>query len=148
MAIELLATCWTHAGDAMPIAGRHLSPLDLRVRARAVAAAGFTGIGFTIDDLEAAKATYGLPLVKQICEDLGLVVHLEVELLENWWTTDRRRRESDETRASLLAAAEVLEAQEALVDAHRATMALLDNLTAHREQTGSWSGCGPVNDRI
>jgi len=38
--------------------------------------------------------------------------------------------------------------QEALVDAHRATMALLDNLTAHREQTGSWSGCGPVNDRI
>jgi len=111
MAIELLATCWTHAGDAMPIAGRHLSPLDLRVRARAVAAAGFTGIGFTIDDLEAAKATYGLPQVKRICEDLGLV-HLEVELLENWWTTDRRRRDSDGTRASLLAAAEVLEARQ------------------------------------
>ena len=111
MAIELLATCWTHAGDAMPIAGRHLSPLDLRVRARAVAAAGFTGIGFTIDDLEAAKATYGLPQVKRICEDLGLV-HLEVELLENWWSTDRRRRESDKTRALLLAAAEVLEARQ------------------------------------
>ena len=111
MAIELLATCWTHAGDAMPIAGRHLSPLDLRVRARAVAAAGFTGIGFTIDDLEAAKATYGLPQVKRICEDLGLV-HLEVELLENWWSTDRRRRESEKTRALLLAAAEVLEARQ------------------------------------
>ena len=95
------ATCWTHAGDAMPVAGRHLSPLDLRARAEAVAAAGFTGIGFTIDDLEAAKATYGLPQVRRICDDLGLV-HLEVELLENWWTTGRRRRESDQTRASLL----------------------------------------------
>jgi len=41
---ELLATCWTHAGDALPVPGRHLSPLDLRVRAEAVSAAGFTGI--------------------------------------------------------------------------------------------------------
>src|SRR3954451_15595972 len=57
-AIELLATCWTHAGDAAPVAGRHLSPLNLGVRAEAVAAAGFTGIGFTIDDLAAAGATY------------------------------------------------------------------------------------------
>ena len=58
MPTELLATCWTHAGDAMPVPGRHLSPVDLRARAEAVAAAGFTGIGFTIDDLDAAKATY------------------------------------------------------------------------------------------
>src|SRR4029079_18512914 len=70
MPVDLLATCWTHAGDAMPVAGRHLSPLDLRARAEAVAAAGFTGIGFTINDLEAAKPTYGLPQVKRICEDL------------------------------------------------------------------------------
>jgi sugar phosphate isomerase/epimerase len=111
MPIELLATCWTHAGDAVPVAGRHLSALDLRDRAEAVAAAGFTGIGFTINDLEAAKATYGLPQVKRICDDLGLV-HLEVELLENWWTTGRRRRESNQTRMSLLTAAEVLGARQ------------------------------------
>jgi sugar phosphate isomerase/epimerase len=80
---ELLATCWTHAGDALPLAGRRLSPLDLRARAEAVAATGFTGIGFTIDDLEAAKPTYDLRQVKRICDDLGLV-HVEVELLENW----------------------------------------------------------------
>ena len=60
MPTQLLATCWTHAGDALPVAGRHLSPLDLRARAEAVAAAGFTGIGFTIDDLEAAAGSYGL----------------------------------------------------------------------------------------
>jgi sugar phosphate isomerase/epimerase len=111
MPTELLATCWTHAGDAMPVPGRHLSPLDLRARAEAVGAAGFTGIGFTIDDLDAAQATYGLPQVKRICDDLGLV-HREVELLENWWTTDGRRRESDRTRKSLLTAAEVLGARQ------------------------------------
>ena len=108
---ELLATCWTHAGDAMPVVGRHLSPLDLRARAQAVAAAGFTGIGFTIDDLDAGKTDHGLPQVKQICDDLGLV-HLEVELLEHWWTTDDRRRESDRKRATLLAAASALGARQ------------------------------------
>jgi len=111
MPIELLATCWTHAGDALPLAGRHLSPVDLRTRAEAVAAAGFRGIGFTINDLDAAADTHGLPEVKQICDDLGLV-HLEVELLENWWTTGVRRRDSDRTRMSLLTAAEALGARQ------------------------------------
>ena len=103
MPTELLATCWTHAGDAVPVAGRHLSPLDLRARAEAVAAAGFTGIGFTIDDLDAAKPAYDLPQVRRICDDLGLA-HLE--------TTGGRRRESDRTRRSLLTAAEVLGARQ------------------------------------
>ena len=107
MPTELLATCWTHAGNALPLAGQHLSPVDLRSRAEAVAAAGFTGIGFTIGDLEAAKATYNLPDVKKIYDDLGLA-HLEVELLENWWTAGSRRSDSDQTRALLLTAAEAL----------------------------------------
>jgi sugar phosphate isomerase/epimerase len=108
---ELLATCWTHAGEAIPVAGRHLSPLDLRVRAEAVAAAGFTGIGFTLQDLEAARGTYGLTQVKRLCDDLGLV-HREVELLESWWATGSSRRESDRTRRSLLHAAEALGARQ------------------------------------
>jgi len=111
MPTELLATCWTHTGDALPVRGRHLSPLDLRVRAEAVAAAGFTGIGFTIDDLEAAQATHGLADVRRICDDLGLV-HREVELLEDWWTSGVRREESDRTRRSLLHAAEMLGARQ------------------------------------
>jgi sugar phosphate isomerase/epimerase len=111
MPTELLATCWTHAGDALPVAGRRLSPLDLRARAEAVAAAGFTGIGFTIDDLEAGQATYGLAQLGRICDDLGLV-HREVELLEDWWTTGGRRRRSDQTRGSLLSAADVLGARQ------------------------------------
>ena len=111
MPTELLATCWTHTGDALPVPGRHLSPLNLRARAEAVAAAGFTGIGFTIDDLEAAQVTFDLPDVRRICEDLGLV-HLEVELLENWWTSGIRREESDRKRRSLLNAAEILGARQ------------------------------------
>ena len=111
MAAELLATCWTHAGDAVPVRGHHLSPLDLRARAEAAAAAGFAGIGFTIDDLEAARATYSLSDVKRICDDLGLV-HLEVELLESWWTTGPRRQASDQSRQLLLHAAEVLGARQ------------------------------------
>ena len=107
MPTELLATCWTHAGDALPVPGRHLSPLDLRVRAEAVSAAGFTGIGFTIDDLEAARATYGVADVRRICDDLGLA-HREVELLEDWWTSGARREGSDRKRRALLRAAETL----------------------------------------
>ena len=105
---------------------RHrLSPLDLRVRAEAVAAAGFTGIGFTIDDLEAARPTYDLAQVKRICDDLGLV-HVEVELLENWWTTGGARRESDQTRGSLLRAAEALGARQIKIGPDVQTVAPLE----------------------
>jgi sugar phosphate isomerase/epimerase len=109
MPVELLATCWTHAGDALPVSGRHLSPLDVRCRAEAAAVAGFAGIGFTIDDLDAS--TYSYAEVKRICDDLGLV-HLEVELLEHWWTTGSRRQDSDQKRRALLAAADVLRARQ------------------------------------
>lgn len=106
-AVELLATCWTHSG-ALPLPGEHLSPLDLRMRAEAVARAGFTGIGVTIADLDAAT----LPLAEfaRLLDDLGLV-HREVELLEDWWTAGERRRESDAARGRLLHAAEVLGAR-------------------------------------
>ena len=108
---ELLATCWTHAGAALPIDGQHLSPIGIRARAEAAARAGFTGIGFTIDDLEAAQPALPLTDVKRMCDDLGLV-HTEVELLDNWWTTGEQRRRSDEKRARLLNAARVLGARQ------------------------------------
>ena len=49
--------------------------------------------------------------MKRICDDLGLV-HLEVELLEHWWTTGARRTASDRTRTALLTAAETLRARQ------------------------------------
>ena len=136
MTTELLATCWTHAGDAVPVAGHHLSPLDLRARAEAVAAAGFAGIGFTIDDLEAARATYSLSDVRRICDDLGLL-HLEVELLEMWWTTGRRRRESDRRRMSLLAAAQVLGARQVKIGPD---VEVVDGAVPPLADVGAWAG--------
>jgi sugar phosphate isomerase/epimerase len=136
MTVELLATCWTHAGDAVPVAGRRLSPLDLRARAEAVAAAGFTGIGFTINDLDAARASYGLRQVKQICDDLGLV-HLELELLEGWWTTDQPRLDSDRTRASLLQAAEVLGARQVKIGPD---VEVIDGVVSPLADVAHWAG--------
>lgn len=135
MPTELLATCWTHAGDALPVDGRRLSPLDLRVRAEAVAAAGFTGIGFTIDDLEAARPTYDLQEVKRLCDDLGLV-HLEVELLENWWTSGDARRESDRTRSFLLQAAETLGARQIKIGPD---VQVVDGAVPLLTDVGSWA---------
>ena len=106
---ELLATCWTHAGDSLPIAGRDLSPYDVRTRAEAVTRAGFTGIGFTIEDLRASSLS--LADIKGICEDLGLV-HTEVELLGDWWTSGERRQRSDAQRVDLLNAATALGARQ------------------------------------
>jgi sugar phosphate isomerase/epimerase len=105
--VEFLASCWTHS-DAVPIAGANLSRYDLRTRAEAVARAGFTGIGFTIDDL--AASTIELGTLATLLDDLGLQ-HREVELLENWWATDARRQHSDVVRTQLLRAAETLGAR-------------------------------------
>lgn len=106
---DLLATCWTHAGDSLPIPGRDLSPFDVRTRAEAAARAGFSGIGFTIEDLRVSTLT--LPEIRLLCDDLGLV-HTEVELLGDWWSTGERRRRSDRQRADLLSAATALGARQ------------------------------------
>lgn len=106
---ELLATCWTHAGDSLPIPGRDLSPFDVRTRAEAVARTGFTGIGFTIEDLRVSSLKPAE--IRLLCDDLGLI-HTEVELLGDWWSSGQRRRRSDRQRADLLAAAQALDARQ------------------------------------
>lgn len=106
---DLLATCWTHAGDSLPVPGRDLSPFDVRGRAEATARAGFTGIGFTIEDLRVSSLS--LAEIASLCADLGLV-HTEVELLGDWWTSGERRQRSDRQRADLLAAATALGARQ------------------------------------
>lgn len=105
--VELLATCWT-SSQALPIPGEQLSRHHLRTRAEAVARAGYVGMGVTVGDLAASE----LPVrdVARLLDDLGLM-HREVELLEDWWTTGERRRVSDGVRTQLLHAAEVLGAR-------------------------------------
>jgi sugar phosphate isomerase/epimerase len=107
---ELLATCWTSAGDAAPDRGDEVSPVDLRTRIETVAATGWQGFGLLHADLALARDTIGLPELRRILDGNG-IAHVELEFLTWWWTTDERRRVSDERRALLLEAAEVLGAR-------------------------------------
>jgi sugar phosphate isomerase/epimerase len=104
---DLLATCWTTAGDAAPLRGDERSPLPLRERVEAAAAAGFRGFGLLRADLLAAERDHGMAGIRSLLQDNGLV-HVELELLTDWWTEGPRRRRSDTVRRDLLSAAEAL----------------------------------------
>ncbi|HJW62949.1 MAG TPA: sugar phosphate isomerase/epimerase family protein [Actinomycetes bacterium] len=107
---DLLATCWTTAGDAAPLRGDERSPLPLRERVEAVAAAGFRGIGLKDVDLRVAEREHGTAGIRSLLDDNGLV-HLELELLTDWWADGPRRQRSDVVRRELLEAAGVLGAR-------------------------------------
>jgi sugar phosphate isomerase/epimerase len=84
---RLLATCWTTAGDANPRPGDQRSPLGIRERVQATAAAGFRGMGLLWDDLRPALDEYGERGLRALLDDHG-IVDLELELLTGWWTAD------------------------------------------------------------
>jgi sugar phosphate isomerase/epimerase len=107
---ELLATCWTSAGDAAPDRGDEVSPLDLRTRIETAAEVGWKGFGLLHADLAIARDTIGLQELRRIVDGSG-IKHVELEVLPWWWTTDERRRISDQRRTLLLDAAEVLGAR-------------------------------------
>ncbi|MFI6252159.1 sugar phosphate isomerase/epimerase family protein [Streptomyces sp. NPDC051016] len=107
---ELLATCWTTAGDTAPDRDDQRSPLSLRERVEAASAAGFSGIGLLYADLVEAEREYGLAGIRSLLEDNGLV-HVELEFLTDWWTDGPRRTASDAVRGDLLKAAEALGAR-------------------------------------
>ena len=106
----LLATCWTHAGDAFPESGDERSPFAILDRIAAVAEAGWSGLGIVHADLVEAKRTVGLQRVAAAIRDAGLE-YVEVEFLGNWWTEGAERAASDERRRDLLEAAEILGAR-------------------------------------
>ena len=101
------ATCGTPGGDAAPRGGAARSPLPLGEGVEAAAAAGFRGIGLLHIDLVVAEREHGLAGIRSLLDDNGLV-HLELELLTDWWADGPRRRRSDEVRRKLLEAAGAL----------------------------------------
>jgi sugar phosphate isomerase/epimerase len=107
---ELLATCWTTAGDAAPSREDWRSPVPLRERIEAAAAVGFTGFGVLAVDLAVAEREHGLPGIRAMLADNG-IVHLELEGLPDWWSRGPERVRSDELRRFLLTAAEALGAR-------------------------------------
>ena len=107
---ELLATCWTTAGDAASDRPDLRSPLPLRERIEAAAAAGFRGFGLLSDDLPTAVAAYRLTGIKTMLADNGMT-HLELEGIPHWWDDGSNRERSDRVRHDLLRAAEALGAR-------------------------------------
>lgn len=107
---ELMATCWTSAGDAASDRDDLRSPLTLRDRIEGAAAAGFTGFGLLSDDLPAAIAEYQLTGIKAMLDDNG-ITRLELESIPHWWADGAQQEESDRVRHALLEAAEVLGAR-------------------------------------
>jgi sugar phosphate isomerase/epimerase len=107
---ELLATCWTTAGDAAPSREDWRSPVPLRDRIEAAAAAGFTGFGVLAVDLAIAEREHGPSGIRAMLTDNG-IVHLELEGLPDWWSGGPERARSDELRQFMLTAAEALGAR-------------------------------------
>jgi sugar phosphate isomerase/epimerase len=107
--VELLASYWTFAGGALPHTDREYSTFEFQDRVRAMARAGFTGMGLWHADLEHVLQQRTLQEMKQILDDHG-IRHVEVEFLGDWFLDGERKRKSDVQKQKLLAAAETLHA--------------------------------------
>lgn len=104
---RLMATCWSSAGDAASDRADKRSPLPLRERVEAAAAAGFTGFGLLSADLPAARDEYRLSGIRTLLDDNG-ITDLELEDIPDWWAGGD---ESNRVRRELLEAAEALGAR-------------------------------------
>jgi sugar phosphate isomerase/epimerase len=108
---DLLATCWTTAGNASPL-GVVESPLALPDRIAAAAAAGFSGFGVVNADLERYLRDHSLAELRSVLDAHGMT-SVELELLSDWWVPDGPRRQASDRVKDLL-----LEASEALAPHH------------------------------
>lgn len=104
---NILATCWTWAGDAAPARGDEISPVPITRRIQAVADSGWTGVNLVHADLAKIGNDIGLPTLRTMLDDHGITT-VEVEFITNWWTDGEMRRASDRLRDELFDAAAVL----------------------------------------
>lgn len=125
--IDLLATCWTSAGNAAPQRGDEVSPFAILDRVTALVDAGWNGIGLVNADIQQAKREIGLPALRTAIDLAGLE-YREVEILDRWWTEGESRVHADRLRDDLFEAAAELGAQRIKV------MACLDAEPPSRER--------------
>jgi sugar phosphate isomerase/epimerase len=107
--VEIIGSFWTLAVGADPL-GDQRCLYDFRTRVEVAAKAGFTGMGFWHADILEIRKKYSFWEMKHILDANG-IVNVEVEWLLDWFCTDARKSASDEIRALLLEAAEILRAR-------------------------------------
>lgn len=104
MTPQLIATCWTSAGDTGPLRPDESSPVPLAGRIALVAQTGWAGIGLVHADLMLARRTIGYEELSTLIRGAGIDI-VEVEFLNDWWATGADRAASDQVRAELFEAA-------------------------------------------
>lgn len=108
---QLIATCWTTAGNVRPDASDNLSRWRLEDRIDAAARAGFAGSGFWLGDLLAwREGGRDYAALRRRLSDAGQSI-VELEFLSDWFANGERRQRSDAARAELFRAADALGAR-------------------------------------
>lgn len=108
---QLIATCWTTAGDVRPDRPDNLGRFPLEERIEAAARAGYAGTGFWLGDLFAWQdrgLDYAV-LLRRL-NDAGQQI-VELEFLSDWFASGERRTRSDAARAEFFRAADALRAR-------------------------------------
>lgn len=110
VSVDLVAVCWTTAGDAVPHPGLDLSPELLHDRIMAAGRAGYTGFGILGADLAAYLAAgHSFDELRTRLDDSG-IRHIELEFLTGWWLPDDDVHPAErENRTLLLRASEALQ---------------------------------------
>jgi sugar phosphate isomerase/epimerase len=101
----IIASYWTVAGGAYPLAPSETSTFAFSDRVEAAASAGYRGMGFIHQDLVAVRADLGFSEMRRILEANG-IKDVEVEIITDWYSTGERRAKSDAVKADLLSAGE------------------------------------------
>ena len=104
---ELIASCWTTAGDIYYGGPTEVSPHDFRGRVETAARVGFCGFGLFHPDMMAAVERLGFPTMKRILADNGMK-YIDLEIIGDWFTDGARRIQAEQRRRDLLNAAERL----------------------------------------
>jgi sugar phosphate isomerase/epimerase len=103
----LVATSWTVLGDVTPLDPSWVSPHSHADRIAILADLGWTGIGFTHDELAVARDAGTLKDLRRLLE-AGGITHVEVEFLTDWWCDGEAGAASRRTLDVLLDAADEL----------------------------------------
>jgi sugar phosphate isomerase/epimerase len=106
--VELMSLYWTTAG-VFPGRGE-ISRFEFKDRVKAVAMAGFKGIGIWHTDLEHILLHGTLKEMKKILADNG-IKYVELEFLTDWFLDGARKAESDSRKKRLFEASEALQAK-------------------------------------